>query len=255
MSFSADWLALRAPADAAARDAGLLAAVAGWAAGRPGLTVVDLGAGSGATLRVLYRVLPDARWRLIDADAALLALAATSAAALGARAETRVCDLATDLARALDPAPDLVAASAFFDLAGRAWIETFADAASAAGAAVYAALSYDGRESWLPPDAEDAAVHAAFLRDMGRDKGLGPAEGHRAAATLAGALRARGYAVTLAASDWRLRAPHDAALIAALADGHADAGAASAHWRAARRRATAATIGHQDLWATPPARA
>jgi hypothetical protein len=249
--FAADWLALRAPADDRARDAGLVAALAAWAAGRA-LEVVDLGAGAGATLKALHAALPGARWRLVDDDPALLALASAAGDRLGARVETRRIDLARDLAAALSPAPALVTASAFFDLAGAAWIEAFADAAAAAGAAVYAALTYDGREAWAPPHPDDAAVHARFLADMRRDKGLGPALGAEAGPRLAAALRARGYGVSTADTPWRLAAPRDAALIAALADGSADAAAAPDDWRAARRAAASVLIGHVDVLGLPP---
>jgi hypothetical protein len=248
--FAADWLALRAPADDRARDAGLVAALADWAGGRP-IDVVDLGAGSGATMKALHAALPGARWRLIDDDPALLALAATAGARLGLSVETRRIDLARELSAALAPPPALVTASAFFDLAGAAWIERFADAAAGAGAAVYAALTYDGREAWSPPHPEDAAVHARFLTDMRRDKGLGPALGAEAGPFLAGALSARGYRVATADTPWRLEAPRDAAMIAALADGCADAGDASPGWRAARRAAERAEIGHLDVLALP----
>lgn len=251
MSFSADWLALRESADRAARDPGLVSALAAWAAARGPLEVVDIGAGTGATLRALHAALPGARWRLVDHDAGLLRLAAHSARALGAEAQTVTLDLAADPAAALSPAPALVTASAFFDLASAAWIDRFADAARAAGAAVYAALNYDGAETWTPPHPEDASVRAAFLADMRRDKGLGPALGAGGGAHLAEALGRRGYRVRTAASPWRLAAPRDAGLIAALAAGIADAAGASDGWRAARVGAAAARIGHLDLFATP----
>lgn len=249
--FSAEWLALRADADARARDAGLVRALADWARGRPSLRICDLGAGTGATLDALAAALPQARWRLVDHDAGLLTRAARRAVALGAQAETLQVDLARDPGAALTPAPDLVTASAFFDLASAAWIDAFAAAAARAGAAVYAALTYDGREDWAPPHPEDAAVHDAFLRDMRRDKGLGPALGAEAGAHLAAALRAHGYRVAEAQSDWRLEAPRDAAMLAALAEGKADAVGASGAWRAARKAAASALIGHVDLLALP----
>jgi hypothetical protein len=251
VSFSADWLALRAGADAAARDRGLVAALQARFGGVE-IDAVDLGAGSGATLGALCAALPLARWRLVDQDPALLAIAQSRALALGAQARVQPLDLARDLDAALSPPPALITASAFFDLACADWIGRFCDAAARAGAVVYAALTYDGAERWSPEHPEDAAVHAAFLRDMGRDKGLGPALGPHAGAALAAALRARRYTVRMADSPWRLTAPADAALIAALADGKADATGASAAWRAARRAAEAATIGHVDVLATPP---
>lgn len=251
-SFSADWLALRAPADDRARDAGLLAALAGWAAGRP-LRVNDIGGGSGATRRAVGPALPAARWRIVDADPALLALAAA------AGAETALADLAARPEAALEGAPDLLAASAFFDLVSAAWIGRFADLLAARRLPLYAALTYDGREDWRPAPPQEAAAHAAFLADMRRDKGFGPALGPAAHDALAAALRARGYAVTEARSDWRLVRGRDEALISALAEGGAAAplvraalpGAALQDWRAGRAAAAEATVGHMDLLAIP----
>ncbi len=67
MGFSADWLALRDPADRAARDQ-TLARRAAEAAG-PAPVIVDLGCGTGASWRALAPLLPDgARWRFVDND-------------------------------------------------------------------------------------------------------------------------------------------------------------------------------------------
>lgn len=250
MSFSADWLALREPADHAARDPALLRAAA--AAAGPAPLVVDLGCGAGSNLRALRPHLPvETRWRLVDHDPGLLALAAESAPG----AEALALDLATapadTLAQALDGA-DLVTAAALFDLVSEDWLAAFV-AALPPGAAVYAALSYDGAEDWSPPHPDDHAAHQAFLAHQRTDKGFGPALGPTAAERLAEMLRARGYAVTTAPSPWRLTAPAQGPLIGALADGVAEAAAAMgadpAPWRAQPR--TAVTIGHLDLLATP----
>jgi len=70
--FSPDWLALREPADRAARSAALCAAVAHRCT--EGLDVVDLGAGTGANLRFTAQTLGGRqRWRLVDRDDAVLA--------------------------------------------------------------------------------------------------------------------------------------------------------------------------------------
>jgi hypothetical protein len=92
---------------------------------------------------------------------------------------------------------------------------------------------------------------AAFLRDMRRDKGLGPALGAEAGAYLAERLRVEGYAVATADSPWRLRAPQDADLMRALSGGIADAARASNDWRAARASAASAEVGHIDVLALP----
>ena len=74
--FSPEWLALREPVDHRSRDAGLAARVTARFAGRPSVTVTDLGCGSGSNLRATWALLPaDQSWTLVDYDARLLAAA------------------------------------------------------------------------------------------------------------------------------------------------------------------------------------
>jgi hypothetical protein len=254
MGFSADWLALRDPADRAARDPALLAAAAGAAGPSP--VVMDLGCGTGASLRALGPLLPGAVWRMVDHDPALLPLAV---AAAGPGATGHVADLAGGLDGLPWDGVTLVTASALFDLVSADWVAGLAGIAAARGLPVYAALSYDGRMAWDPADADDAAVTAAFNRHQRGDKGFGPALGPDAATAAAQAFRAQGFDVHLAQSDWRL-GPGDAALQAELLAGIAaaaqEAGTASARWldrRAARVGQGLATIGHIDLLALPGA--
>jgi hypothetical protein len=258
VSFSADWLALRVDADRRARAPGLAARLSAHFGGRPELRAIDLGSGTGAMMRAVAPLLgPGQHWRLVDGDAGLLAQAAPVPRAT---LERLTADLAGELAPLFRPRPDLVTASAFFDLCGAAWIDRLVEHVAAAGAALYAVLSYDGREDWAPPHPLDAAVLAAFHADQRRDKGLGPALGPDAAAHLAAALRGAGFEVLTAPSDWHLAPPADAALIAALALGSAEAvapalgHAAAAEWRRSRARAASVTIGHVDVLALPPRR-
>jgi SAM-dependent methyltransferase len=242
VSFDAAWLDLREPADRAARDAGLLAAAAAHLGEGPAL---DLGCGTGATTRAFGG---RGRWRLVDRDPALLAIAAASG-------ETVAADLA-DLGALPFEGARLVTASALLDLASAEWIEALAARAAAEAAAVYAALSYDGVLDWQPPHPADAGVRDAFNAHQRRDKGLlGPALGPDAAAALAAALSRRGYAVRTAASPWRLGPGR---LVAALVEGIARAageqGVEASAWRQARLAASGvsqATVGHVDLLALP----
>ncbi|WP_339948445.1 class I SAM-dependent methyltransferase [uncultured Albimonas sp.] len=251
MSFASSWLALREPADAAARDRGLLAELAEWSGGRA-LPTTDLGCGTGATLRALAPYAPALEWTLLDNDAALLEEAA---ARTGAR--VRAANLAAGPEAAVAGAR-VVTASALFDLVSVEWLGRFAQAL-APDVAVYAALSYDGRETWSPAPPHEAQALAAFLRHQAGDKGFGPSLGPQAGATLAGMLAQRGWKVRLADSAWRLGAG-DGALIRALAEGAAEAvaetaalpGRQMAEWRAGRRAATRVEIGHLDLLALPP---
>ncbi|MEM6548034.1 MAG: SAM-dependent methyltransferase [Pseudomonadota bacterium] len=255
MSFSADWLQLREGADARARNQEVAAAVSAAFAGRSGLSVTDLGAGSGNNLRATAPFLgPGQCWMLIDNDAALLDLAE---APQGGTLVRNVLDLAAMPEAALRGEPDLVTASAFFDLVGADWLHRFVRSLSGTGAALYAVLSYDGREHWLPPHPLDEAARAAFHADQRRDKGFGPSLGPDAHAALVAALQAAGYAVTQGPSDWVLEAPADAELIAELAGGSARAvepalGFETAAWRDDRVAASKVVIGHRDLLAMPP---
>ncbi len=132
MGFDAAWLDLRAPADAAARDPGLLAAAAAWLG--DGLAL-DLGCGTGA----LARAFPAGRrWRLVDNDPALLSLAAARTPG----AEAVRADLA-GLAGLPLGGVRLATASALLDLASAAWIDGLAARLAASGIGLYAALTFD----------------------------------------------------------------------------------------------------------------
>ena len=254
--FDADWLALRAGADARARDKGLAARMAAYLAERDQVRVLDLGAGTGANLRATAPLISAAQhWALADNDMALLARAQPVANVAVTRCAV---DLAGELSGLFDPVPDLVTASAFFDLCGADWIDRLVALVASTGAAFYAVLTYDGREDWAPSHPLDTEVLAAFHADQRRDKGLGLALGPDAQAAFAGSLRGHGYIVFEGRSDWVLSQPDDAGLIAALANGSAATvgatiGLAEAErWRAARCAAARVTIGHQDLLALPP---
>ncbi len=247
MSFTAEWLELRAPADAAARDPALRAAAAEHL-GRDGVAL-DLGCGPGAACRALPEA---AGWRLVDADARLLALATARCPG----AETVRADLA-DLAPLPFRDARLVTAFALLDLAGEAWLEALAGRVAAAGAGLYAPLCYDGTIAWDPPLPEDAAIVAAFNAHQRRDKGLGPALGPEAATVMARAMAARGYRVRLAPSPWRLGPQQDAlhrSLVAGIAEAAAEAGArGAAGWAQARLAAigSGCSVGHLDILALP----
>lgn len=255
--FDTRWLDLREPADQAARDRDLAAKAAALvpAGGR----ILDLGSGTGSTVRALSpKLSPAVRWTLVDNDPALLAEAERRT-----QASTMLADL--DAVDALPLADaDLVTASALFDLVSAEWLERFADRLAASGRPLYAALSYDGRMAWSAAHDADAAVVSAFNRHQRTDKGLGAALGPDAVNALRGAFEARGYRVTTAQSDWRL-AEADTALESELLAGIAAAAtetgileaAEPVSWLRARRdrTGTGCRIGHVDLLAVAVSRA
>jgi len=281
--FAADWLALREPADHAARDRGLGERFA--AALPPHPRIIDLGAGTGANARALAPLIAgDHHWLLVESDPALraaqrealLAWAVRSGFGVSGGAEFaierqgarwRFTGVALDLAQgwgALDAlAADGVTASAFFDLVSEAWIARLVAWLAARRLPLLAALTVEGRRVWAPPDADDALIAAVFRADQRRDKGLGPALGPAAPHTLARILADHDFAIATAASDWRL-GPAQRGLIEALVQGEARTARAApadrpaiAAWEGRRSEAAAAgglrlTVGHLDLLALAP---
>lgn len=261
--FSADWLALREPADRAARSPAVLEACRRHFAGRPAITVCDLGSGTGAAVPAFGPFLPPRqRWVLVDNDPANLAAAVRLRAGEGIVIGTRTADLARE------PAPwpedsDLVTATALFDLAGEAWIAALSARLAADRLPLLATLTYDGQQSFDPAHPSDAAMLAAFNRHQRLDKGLGGvAAGPEGAGLLAEQLAGHGYRMHTGPSPWRLSSPQDDGLIAETLRGWAaavtEAGfvpPALAHeWLEARLdRTDAMTVGHTDLFAVPPA--
>ncbi len=241
--FSAEWLELREPFDAAARAAALVPELAVHAArGTEAipLAVVDLGAGAGSNLRYLAPLVGGVqRWRLVDHDAKLLdaALGATEAWANGLGAKVRrtgstlsigsaefacfvECERVelTELHALELPAGGLVTAAALLDLVSHDWLDELAQRCRAARAAVALALTYDGRTTAKPGEPDDAAVLALFNRHQLYDKGFGPALGMRAAAAAEAAFEAHGYELRVAMSDWVI-GPDAHAMQLALLDG------------------------------------
>jgi SAM-dependent methyltransferase len=260
--FTADWLALREPADARARSETLTRLVTDRVGPAAEWHVLDLASGTGANARYLVEFLRGrAQWLLVDHDQSLLA-EATKHTRAGDRVETRVVDLAFAFEPAADDicaGRDLVTASALLDLVSERWLHALARRCRASGAAVLFALTYNGDVRCSPDEPEDEAVRELVNRHQRIDKGFGPALGPDASESAARAFAALGYNVRRERSDWALAADaHD--LQAQLIGGWADAAgaiapdrSASLHsWRARRLAHVAAgrsrlVVGHDDL--------
>jgi len=282
--FAERWLALREPADARARDAGLAAQLIATMPARP--RIVDLGAGTGSLFRWLApQIARPQRWTLVDGDAALveasfhtiarwaewhgLRVSAPNKRVLlvhtpaGAwRVEGLIADLADAPGWLARREADAVAASALLDLVSDIWVEDLADVLRVP---FYSTLDLSGAARFLPPITGDAAVARGLRRDQRRDKGFeGAALGPEATRVAAAIFRARGFAVRSAPSSWQL-GQAEASLLAELVETHAAAAAphlprsaaAVQAWRAARLEALRrgrlrARVPHGDLLALPP---
>lgn len=263
---TADWLALREPADAAARAADLVETVRrGLGPGRP-VAIHDLGAGTGSMTRWLAPRLPGPQhWILHDRDAGLLACAGDSVTApVPVTVEPRPGD-ATRLEAADLSGAALVTASALLDVWTADEVERVVAACAGAGCPALLTLSVTGQVVLTPPDPLDEQISAAFnahqRRDVdGRGRLLGPAAPGVAAAAFA----RHGVAVAWRSTPWRLRGAATARLTAAWLRGwvaaacaHRPELAGPAREYARRRRAELAagrlevSVDHQDLLAAP----
>lgn len=202
--FDKDWLALREPADKAARDAALVADLAAYLADRDNPSVLDIGCGTGSTFRSLSPSVPaGTSWQLLDYDPLLLQEAGRRIGT-GQAVRFRQHDL-NDLDSLPLDGVSVITASALFDLCSDAFCRRFVAHVAARGCAFYAALNYDGVIRWNKPHPLDAAALESFNRHQQTDKGFGPALGPHATACLSEALEEHGYRVQVGDSPWQLR--------------------------------------------------
>ena len=263
--FSAEWLALRERYDLHARDSSVLKAVIDACKDKPKLHIIDLGCGTGSTLRALApRLTAEQDWRFVDHDCTLLARAVESAAALKVRATAVTADLNREIEAVLQDTADLLTTSALLDLVSDEWLDRFADCVSARGMPVYAALSYDGRIDISPAHPADEAIVNAVNQHQRSDKGFGHALGPRAATSAISKFMQRGFSVVQGPADW-IASGEDAAFQNAIVQGWAAAARETgtlamqdvANWLAFRQDEIALgraslRVGHVDFFAVPP---
>src|SRR5438094_10187746 len=128
------WLALREPADIAARSASLAYAAARMLPTARPLRIVDLGTGTGSNVRYLSTRLPSPQnWLAVDGDAALLAALASQTNVDGA-IQTRCINLGPTAPEDIFGGRHLVTASALLDLVSDSWIASLVDRCPANGA-------------------------------------------------------------------------------------------------------------------------
>jgi hypothetical protein len=258
--FSAEWLSLREPADARARDESLTTLLAQLARSRSPIRLIDLACGTGSNLRYLAtRLGGEQQWLLVDSDIALLER--VSGATAHCNVQTRCLDLAMGL-RSLELAAEVVVtASALLDLVSDAWLTQLVDCCRTARCVALFALSYDGRITFAPTDVDDEWIRQLVNRHQLGDKGFGPALGPAAWQRTCELYSAAGYQVRSARSDWTL-SPHERLLQQSLLEGWAAAaldlasndGERCRQWLARRlahvaNGASHIIVGHRDVLA------
>ncbi len=232
--FSDAWLALREPADHAARSRHLVDGVVRHLAEthdvideRRPLTVLDLATGTGSNPRYLIPHLARWQaWRLLDADEGLLAALPSrmavwatrngcactqtadgitvSGAGWESRLRPRTQDLRTLPRETHVSPPALVTASALLDLVSDEWLAALVRWCGSARSTVLFALTYDGTATLTPRDEVDDLVLDLVNRHQATDKGFGPALGPAAVARAPELFAASGYIVEREKTDWLL---------------------------------------------------
>ena len=267
---SSEWLALREPADAAARAPDLAEELRLHLPTSGRLVIHDLGCGTGAMGRWLAPRLPGPQhWILHDRDADLLAVAAEelpgeAADATAVTVETRQSDITR-----LDPGDiagaTVITASAILDLLTAKELAGLVTVCAGAGCPVLLTLSVVGRVDLNPADPLDAGVAAAFDAHQRRTTERGRLLGPDAVAVAIAEFGRLGAEVLVRPSPWRLGAfEADLAAqwftgwVAAACEQEVELAAATNAY--ARRRLSAATAGqlavtveHADLLILPRA--
>jgi hypothetical protein len=262
------WLALREPADAAARARDLAEALERALPASGSRVVHDLGCGTGAMGRWLAPLLAGPQhWVLHDRDADLLAVAAAEVpgpAADGApvTAEAKRADIARMQARDLAGAA-LITASAVLDLLTADELDRLAGLCAEAGCPILLTLSVVGQVEMAPAESLDRHVAAAFDAHQRRPTERGALLGPDAVDFAVEAFRRGGAEVLVRPSPWRL-GPAQSALaaewftgwVAAACEQEVElAGQCEAYARRrlqqARAGELAVTVGHADLLVLP----
>jgi SAM-dependent methyltransferase len=268
VTVSPDWLALREPADAAARAIDLVAQVRQLLPARRPAVVHDLGCGTGSMARWLAPQLSGPQhWVMYDRDPDLLARAALGVpppTGDGSRVtvETRQRDITRLDQRDLTGA-SLITASALLDMLTAAEVERIARSCVEAGCVVLLTISVTGHIALTPSDPLDDAIASAFNEHQRRAGDDGRLLGPDAVGAAADMFAGLGADVVIAPSPWRLGAS-DAVLTTEWFKGWVSAACeqrpeltVATHAYVEQRLADAAagrlrvTVNHDDLLAAP----
>lgn len=203
--FDKDWLALREPADRAARHKALVDGLARYLESGAPQRLMDIGCGTGSTWRSLEADMPAAAsWLLLDHDPLLLQEALRR---IGPERGISVSQHDLNDIEGL-PLQDVgvVTASALFDLCSETFCTAFARRMAQARCGLYAALNYDGIMEWSVAHPLDGAMVGYFNDHQRTDKGFGVALGPDATDCLARVLSEQGFSIHIEDSPWMLDA-------------------------------------------------
>jgi hypothetical protein len=266
----AGWLALREPADAAARSLELVDILRACLP-TSDLVIHDLGCGTGAMARWLApRLEGPQRWVLHDRDAELLEHAAANPPTRAAGAATITLATRLDDITRLEPGRltpvSLITASALLDMFTEAELARFVTVCAAMDCPILVTLSVVGRVELAPAEPLDPHLMDAFNAHQRRRTAGGNLLGPSAAGAAVDAFERLGREVLVRPTPWRL-GPQHADLATSWLTGWVGAAceqapelAEAAGPYARRRRAetvagsASITVHHQDMLVLPQGR-
>ncbi len=206
---SREWLALREPADAAARAPDLVERLRRGRARTDRWMIHDLGCGTGAMRRWLAPLLPGPQhWILHDRDPDLLEIAASEPPGRGTDSaavtvEVRQSDI-TRLDQGDLGGATLITASALLDMLTGEELTRLITACTGARCPILLTLSVIGRVHLVPAEPLDSRVATAFNAHQRRVTECGRLLGPDAVALAARRFRQLGAHVLVRPSPWRL---------------------------------------------------
>jgi hypothetical protein len=212
---SSEWLALRETADAAARAPELVDEVRSYLPSKGGVTVHDLGCGTGSMARWLaVRLAGPQHWVMYDRDADLLVPAAADPPEKASdntpvTTETRLRDI-TRLDVAHLSGASLITASALLDMMTVQELGRLVAICAAAGCPVLITLSVTGRVDLTPTDPFDQRVADAFNAHQRRATVAGRLLGPDAVGAAVDRFERLGRETLVRPSPWRLGPQHAA---------------------------------------------
>lgn len=216
---------LKEAADKRSKNSDVSDAVSGWFDGRTSIDVLDLHAGTGATLRALAPLLaPDQAWTLYTRDKVEEAQARDHLTRWAPAARVtedglfidrqgqkiavrfKLHDVVAAGGKLAEPPPSLVVIDDDLMRYPAAVIRMLVAVLADRRSVMHARLIYDGRLKLMPHHAADGAFTAALHRRFMRDSGHGEAMGPQAANELSEQLRLSEYSVIEGPSHMHLRA-------------------------------------------------